>query len=420
MFTRTANKNQKGESKGCHEIFAHTMDHSSVFVEDHPNLSTGPPALYLHVPYCRSRCTYCDFNAYHLNAEVESAFTDYAEALIQDIRNSPPEPVSSLFWGGGTPSLMPVDKLAQIVDEVRNVHPLTAGAEHSIEVNPGTATARDMARYLELGINRLSVGAQSFEAEHLLLVGRVHSPDQIESSLRQAREVGFDNLSLDLIYGFPTQTVDQWRRTLERALSLQPEHLSVYQLTVEPATRLQVQLAKGELTLPCEDELIEMDDLAEQVLSTEGYQRYEVSNWCRPGKECRHNLRYWADQPYLGLGCGAVSFVNGWRIERIKPPNYYQRALAQGRSPVVFAERRGSDGALKDYLMMALRVSGGVRWSTVQQRFPGLTKEQILEFLERLPADWWRATDSHFELTRRGWDFHSEVTMELMNVMFSF
>lgn len=420
MLTGTTKKNQKGECKARHEIFATTMDHSPFFGEDDANLAGGPPALYLHVPYCRSRCTYCDFNAYHLNSESESVFTDYAEALIQDIRSSQPQAVSTMFWGGGTPSLMPLDSLARILREVKAVHPIAADSEHTIEVNPGTVTSSNLERYLELGINRLSVGAQSFEEKHLRLVGRIHSPNHIEDCLRQARQVGFQNLSLDLIYGFPTQTVEEWRRTLDRALDLQPDHLSVYQLTVEPATRLQVQLAQGELTLPCEDDLIAMDDLAEEVLSTEGYRRYEISNWARPGKECRHNLIYWADLPYLGLGCGAVSFVDGWRIERIKPPTYYQRALAQGRSPVIFAERRGSDGALKDYLMMALRVRGGVTWSSVQRRFPTLSKDQIVQFLERLPADWWRTSNRGFELTRRGWDFHSEVTMELMNVMFSF
>ena len=166
--------------------------------------------------------------------------------------------------------------------------------------------------------------------------------------------------------------------------------------------------------------MVAMDDLAEEVLNTEGYVRYEISNWARPGRECRHNLHYWADRPYLGLGCGAVSFMDGWRIERIKAPTYYQRAIAEGRSPVVFAERRGSDGALKDYLMMGLRVRGGVRWSELERRFPGLAREQLIEFLERLPPEWWSADSERIGLTRRGWDFHSAVTMELMNVMFSF
>ena len=381
---------------------------------------TEIPALYLHVPYCRSRCTYCDFNAYQLNHEPGWAFSDYAEALVADIRNSPPRQVSTVFWGGGTPSLMPVEHLARIFEVLDTVHPRGPDEEHTIEVNPGTVSARGMEQYLTLGINRLSMGAQSFEEEHLRLVGRIHTADQIENCVKYARSAGFQNVSLDLIYGFPTQTVEQWRTTLERALALDPDHLSVYQLTVEPSTRLQVQLAKGDLELPEEDDMVAMDDLAEEVLSAEGYLRYEISNWARAGRECRHNLHYWADRPYLGLGCGAVSFMDGWRIERIKAPTYYQRAIAEGRSPVVFAERRGSDGALKDFLMMGLRVRGGVRWSELGRRFPGLAEEQVLAFMERLPLEWWRADSQRIELTRRGWDFHSAVTMELMDVMFSF
>ncbi|MCA9776113.1 MAG: radical SAM family heme chaperone HemW [Candidatus Eremiobacteraeota bacterium] len=378
------------------------------------------PALYMHVPYCRSRCTYCDFNAYQLNDEPSTAFSDYTDALLADIRNSPARPVSTVFWGGGTPSLMPVEHLGRLMEALDEVHPRASESEHTIEVNPGTISLAGFKEYLRLGINRLSMGAQSFEEEHLRLVGRIHTAEQIENCVELARRAGFENVSLDLIYGFPTQTLEQWRATLRRALSLEPDHLSVYQLTVEPSTRLQVQLAKGELELPDEDEMVAMDDLAEEVLAGEGFLRYEISNWARPGRECRHNLHYWADRPYLGLGCGAVSFMDGWRIERIKAPTYYQRALAEGRSPVVFAERRGSDGALKDCLMMGLRVRGGIRWSELALRFPELEKEQVMGFLERLPVDWWHADSEKFELTRRGWDFHSAVTMELMDVMFSF
>jgi len=378
------------------------------------------PALYLHVPYCRSRCTYCDFNAYQLHDELDSAFSHYADALILDIQSIPPAPVSSVFWGGGTPSLMPVAQLARIMEALKEFHPQEPGAEHTIEVNPGTVSGQALEEYLRLGINRLSMGAQSFQEEHLRLVGRVHSAQQIGECVRLARLAGFANVSLDLIYGFPTQTVAQWEGTLQQALSLEPEHLSIYQLTVEPSTRLQVQLAKGELELPDEDDLIAMDELAEETMSARGFVRYEISNWARPGRECRHNLHYWADLPYLGRGCGAVSFVDGWRIERIKPPHYYQAALSQGRSPVVFAERRGNDGALKDLLMMGLRVRTGISWEQLSDRFPTLEREQVKGFLERLPADWWNADAQGIRLTRRGWDFHSEVTMQLMNVMFSF
>lgn len=377
-------------------------------------------ALYLHVPYCRSRCSYCDFNAHVVPERAVDPFGDYARALIQDITAQPEADVDTIFWGGGTPSLLPVEHLRAVVEALKRRFSFTLGAEHTIEANPGTVSLEKFDCYLECGINRLSLGAQSFQPEQLELVGRVHSREEIEQAVSQARVCGFRNISLDLIYGFPGQTLEQWRDNIDRALSLEPQHLSIYQLTVEPSTRLEVQLEKGELVLPEEDIMLAMDALAQRALSEAGMRRYEISNWAKPGFECRHNLHYWRDHPYLGLGCGGVSFLNGWRIERIKPPLYYQKAIEEGRSPVVFAERRGADGALKDHLMMALRTEEGVCSQALCRRYPGLTEEQLHHFFEELPESWWRHESSRFYLTRQGWDFHSEVTMKLMDVMFSF
>lgn len=391
------------------------MTHDSSFVPFDPTL-----ALYVHIPYCRQRCTYCDFNAHVLPHTGKDLFEDYAQALMTDIRAQERASVSTIFWGGGTPSLMPTDLLGRVVECLNERFDWNEDLENTLEVNPGTAELEKFEDYRRLGINRLSIGAQSFHSEHLERVGRIHTADQIEETFGLARRAGFDNVSLDLIYGFPYQSVAQWAESLERAVALAPEHLSIYQLTIEPSTRLEVQLAKGELELPPEDDMIAMDDLAESVLSDLGYERYEVSNWALPGRECRHNLKYWSDSPYLGLGCGAVSFLHGWRFERIKAPSYYQKAMASGRSPVVFAERRSLDGALKDHLMMGLRVKEGVRCEQLLQRYPGLSREQLEQFFANLPPDWWSFEDETFRLTRKGWDFHSTVTMELMNVMFSF
>ena len=396
------------------------MNHDLRFANKSSSLAQAM-ALYLHIPYCRRRCSYCDFNAHVLpGAEGGDPFLPYADALCKDISLQDPALISTVFWGGGTPSLMPIPHLARVVEELEKKFTGAPQLEHSIEVNPGTVDRQKFESYLELGINRLSIGAQSFQAAQLELVGRIHNASQIEDCFVQARGAGFQNMSLDLIYGFPEQTSDDWEETLTRSLALNPEHLSIYQLTVEPSTRLEVQLATGELSLPPEDDMVAMDERAIEVLTQAGYQRYEISNWAKPGHDCKHNLRYWSDLPYLGLGCGAVSFSEGWRIERIKAPAYYQRALSEGRSPVTFAERRGADGALKDHLMMGLRVRGGVRWDELQERYPGLSKEQLQAFFQRLPANWWTFEDECFRLTRKGWDFHSNVTMELMDVMFSF
>lgn len=376
--------------------------------------------LYLHFPYCRHRCSYCDFNAHLMPEQPQAAFGEYHQALLEDVRAQGPAVVDTVFWGGGTPSLMPLPALTEIVRALDERYTWTEGLEHTIEVNPGTVDEGGFADYLELGINRISLGAQSFHAEHLTRVGRIHSAEDIEETFRAARRAGFTNLSLDLIYGFPEQTVEQWKESLERSLALEPQHLSVYHLTVEPSTLLEKQLARKELELPPDEEREEMDDLAQELLEAAGFERYEVSNWCRPGYPCHHNIKYWRDDPYLGLGCGAVSFIDGWRVHRIKAPLYYQRAIAAGRSPVTMAERMGTDGALKDALMMGLRVREGVSTSELCQRFPGLEPAQLEQFFARLPGHWWKREGDRLSLTRAGWDFHSEVTMELLGVVFSF
>ncbi len=376
--------------------------------------------LYLHFPYCRQRCSYCDFNAHLVPPDAERAYLDYHHAFLLDLGAQAPARVRTVFWGGGTPSLMPLPLLAEVVERLNSTFEWTPDFENTLEVNPGTLSERGFERLLELGLNRLSFGAQAFQPKLLEQVGRVHSAADIEITFQQARVAGFDNLSLDLIYGFPDQTLDQWKESLERSLALEPEHFSIYHLTVEPSTRLEKQLAQGELQMPSDDLRAEMDDVAIAVLSEAGFHRYEVSNWSRPGRECQHNLLYWSDVPYIGVGCGAVSYYDGWRTERIKPPVYYQKALATGRSPVNFAERRSQDGAVKDRLMMGLRIDRGVCLNELCQRFPGLERGQVETFFARLPSHWWRRIGDRFSLTRAGWDFHSEVCIELFSVMFSF
>lgn len=352
--------------------------------------------------------------------EPSTAFSAYHQALLTDVRAQHPASVDTVFWGGGTPSLMPLPALAEIVEALEERYQWTEDVENTIEVNPGTVDEAGFREYLRLGINRVSLGAQSFQSQHLVQVGRIHSAEDIEETFLAARRAGYDNLSLDLIYGFPEQTVEEWEESLRRCLALEPNHLSVYHLTIEPSTLLEKQLARGDLELPSEEIRADMDDRAIALLTEAGFHRYEVSNWCQPGQECRHNIKYWRDDPYLGLGCGAVSFQDGWRVHRIKAPLYYQNALAGGRSPVSYAERMGSDGALKDALMMGLRVREGVSLEALCVRFPGLAVAQIENFFQRLPSHWWERDGDNIRLTRAGWDFHSEVTMELLGVVFSF
>ncbi len=371
-------------------------------------------ALYLHFPYCRSRCTYCDFNAY-LDAG-EGARQDYIEALCQDIRSQERCQIATVFCGGGTPSLHSAEQFAQVFAACRQTFDFQP-SEVTLEANPGTVSLSQLKGLRQVGFNRISLGVQSFRSQLLESLNRIHSAEEVEQAVQWARQAGFDNLSLDLIYGLPGQKLSDWSSTLERALSLQPNHLSIYQLTLEPGTHLLAQVERGEVQLPAEEYTYRMDRRARKRLRQAGFRRYEVSNWCQPGREARHNLIYWRDQPYLGLGCGATGFVGGWRIRRLLHPHAYQQALARGASPVASAERRDHEGALRDCLMMGLRTRRGVNWRRLRARFPGLHKGKMRAFLERLPRDWWDWTGPQLRLTSKGVDFTSSVCEEMMDVL---
>ena len=373
-------------------------------------------ALYLHFPYCRSRCTYCDFNAYTDGGE--RARSEYIEALCRDIRRTGQERryrIDTVFCGGGTPSLHSAEELGRVLDCCRKSFDFRP-AEVTLEANPGTVSQEQLRGLRQAGFNRISLGVQTFRSQLLERLNRIHSADEVELAVSWARQAGFDNLSLDLIYGLPGQTQEDWRDSLDRALGLEPQHLSIYQLTVEPGTHLEAQLRKREFSLPDEDLTWKMDRWMRRRLLGAGMKRYEVSNWARPGYHSRHNLIYWKDLPYLGLGCGATGFINGWRIRRLLHPHAYQQALAHGAVPLASAERRDSEGALRDCLMMGLRTRWGVSLSRLQQRFPELQQKTLEAFFQGLPTAWWRLRDDRLALTARGSDFVSSVCEAMMDV----
>lgn len=288
-----------------------------------------PISFYVHIPFCRRKCYYCDFNSY---AGLEHLFKPYVEALLREISYlaclSGPEAGESLYFGGGTPSLLPPELIQVVVEGLRENFGLLPGAEVTLEANPGTVDRAFLEALLDIGVNRLSLGAQSFNSDELALLGRIHSPEEIEKAFKEAREAGFGNVNLDLIYGLPAQSMDSWRITLEKALELEPEHLSLYALTLEEGVPLAQQIASGELPAPDEDLAAEMYCLAEELLEKAGYEHYEISNWAKPGFACWHNIRYWLNLPYLGFGAGAHSFWGSMRWHNVLDPKEYIRILS--------------------------------------------------------------------------------------------
>lgn len=287
-------------------------------------------ALYIHVPFCETKCAYCNFNTYE---RIERLIPGYLEAVKNEAAywggalNRPR--VGSVFFGGGTPSWLPPAELAGVLDSVRGAFRVQADAEITAEVNPGDAAADSLAVWRQAGINRLSFGVQSLRDDELALLTRRHSAREAVEAVARARQAGFDNVSVDLIYGLPRQTVAQWEESLEGAASLGVEHVSLYALGIEEGTPLHRNVEAGRIPLPAPDLAAEMYELAERRLAEAGYEHYEISNWAKPGRASRHNLTYWENGPFVGLGPGAHSFLPPTRFWNIRPPAEYVRRLSQ-------------------------------------------------------------------------------------------
>lgn len=342
-----------------------------------------PPSLYLHIPFCRVRCTYCDFNTY---AGLSAVFASYVEALCREItvmgryRHKPP--VQTIFIGGGTPTVLSIAQLKTILSACAEAFDVSPQAEITAEANPGTVDAAYLRQLRKLGVNRISFGAQSFNPAELAMLGRLHSAEAISRTVEDARRAGFDNLNLDLIYGLPGQSLARWQDTLNQAVALAPEHLSLYSLTLEEGTRLHAQVEQGLLPQPDPDQAAEMYELADRMLPVYGYAQYEISNWSKPDRECRHNLTYWLNEPYLGCGPGAHSSEAGQRWWNVPAVPDYLNALTgapeSAAHPAMEADEIISARlAMAETMMLGLRLTrDGVFMPAFEARF-GQTVESV-------------------------------------------
>jgi putative oxygen-independent coproporphyrinogen III oxidase len=331
--------------------------------------------LYVHIPFCKTKCPYCDFYSITTTDQIE-AFISALDAEARLYRDQFPT-FDSLFLGGGTPSLLTGPQLVALMEMLRRHFTFTPDSEITLEANPDDLTADKLALFRDLGVNRLSLGVQSFDEAELRLLGRRHTARQTIQALTVIRAAGFTNLGLDLMYGLPGQTLDAWRRTLETALSFNPEHLSCYQLTLAagetPAlqTPLARQVARGEISLPDEETQREFFLLTTNFLTARGYLHYEVANFAREEKYvCRHNLKYWTRTPYLGLGPAAHSFQAGRRWWNFASVEKYCLSLNTGETPVAGSETLTPEQIRLEKLCLGFRTREGVSLETIREQ-PG-------------------------------------------------
>ena len=332
-------------------------------------------SLYVHIPFCHTRCHYCDFNTY---AGMLPLREPYVRALLSEIGmagaltklpGGKPRRSRTIFFGGGTPSLLSVSQVSRILDACYNNFAVDEDAEITLEANPGTLSREQLVGLRAAGVNRLSMGAQSFDAELLKTLGRIHSPKDITQAVRDAQAAGFTSINVDFMFGLPGQTMRHWRETIERALDLHIEHLSLYSLIIEEGTPFYTWTHEGRITPGDEDLCADMYEYADERLHAAGYVNYEISNWSLPGFQSRHNLTYWHNLPYIGVGAGAYSSFGGRRFSNVREPAEYIRMLKAQQWPEVESETVDKAQAMSETAFLALRTAQGLHLPTFEQRF---------------------------------------------------
>ena len=425
-----------------------------------------PLSLYLHIPFCSLKCAYCDFNSY---AGLDDLIEPYCDALIEEMRLwggvVRPRPVPTVFFGGGTPSLLPLAQIERIMGALRESFalepsppsPLSRGAgegenevEVSLEANPGTVDLECLRGLRAAGVNRISFGVQSFHDDELAALDRIHSAEEAVQCYRWAREAGFERINLDFIYGLSEQPMGRWQHTLERAIDLAPDHMSLYALTVEEGTKLAYDIDHGRVPEPDGDVQAAMYEWSCERMAAAGYEQYEISNWARPGQECRHNLVYWRNGEWLGLGPGAHSHwggggrrkreegrSNGFRFADVYSPRRYIELVTEtaaegvdtGAEPlevlrqmrqVTYVEEQAADAAMADAAILGLRLNEGLDLAGFEQRYgvgleaaygPALAEMTEAGLLERANPD---GHGGAVRLTARGRLLANEVFVQLL------
>lgn len=378
-----------------------------------------PLAIYIHVPFCKRKCAYCDFAS---RPDAGDKIRPYFDALMTEIRLwsentdfgllSDRFRVSSVFFGGGTPTLVDARYIADALAACRAIAPFDGDAEITLEGNPGTLSAEKLQAYRAAGFNRLSLGAQSFDDGLLRSLGRIHTAAEIAEAVEMAREAGFTNINLDLMYGLPGQTMEQWRDTLGRAVDLGIQHISAYSLIVEEGTPMAARVARGEAVVPDEDAVNAMQRLAIEVLSKADYGRYEISNYAKPKSECRHNLTYWLRGDYLGLGCAAHSMLDDCRFCN---PASLDAYLAGERMGAV--ERLTRRDILEESVMLMTRTARGIDLAAWRERFGRpFAGEDCAPLARMIGAGLIETEGGRLYLTDRGMEVQDAVVLELLDI----
>ena len=336
---------------------------------------TRPLSFYIHIPYCLKRCGYCDFNTYtpgelKAGSDIAQVSNGYIDLLIAESKVARSEidsnsPIPTIFFGGGTPTLMEPADLGRVLNSLESDFGFAEDIEITIEANPDTVSKAKLAALVAAGINRVSFGMQSAAPHVLAVLDRTHSPENVTKATNWAHEVGFEQISVDLIYGTPSESISDWEQTIDSALELPINHISAYALIVESGTKLAAQVKRGEILIPDDDQTADKYLLADEKFSKTGLNWYELSNWAKGGGECRHNIAYWKGENWWGLGPGAHSHIDGKRFWNVKHPNAYRERIAGNISPIMESEILTDIQKESERVMLEIRLKYGISKSSL-------------------------------------------------------
>lgn len=360
-----------------------------------------PVSAYLHIPFCRRRCYYCDFPISVLgdktNTNTSGSISEYVQFLCEEIKITPTynRPLKTVFFGGGTPSLLPPRYLDKILATLDQQFGICADAEISMEMDPGTFSLQQLSDYKTLGVNRFSLGIQSFDDKLLEKSGRFHRYKDIEQSIDFIYRTNIINFSLDLISGLPYQTLEDWKSSLEKAIKIQPSHISCYDLVLEPVTAFGKQYKPGKFPLPDDDNTMLMYKMGQRILTEAGYEHYEISNYAQQGYQCLHNLVYWENKPYYGLGMGAASYSNNQRFTRPRTrKDYYQWIEKLKQSDYSLdCDYLDTIDIILEIFMLGLRLKKGVDWSKIYTSFG----ENFIELIYKILLPYYQQKLVYFQ-----------------------
>ena len=378
--------------------------------------------LYVHIPFCVSKCNYCDFNSYKVDKNSKERYIEDLKKEIniykeeKEKKGNEYEEISSVFIGGGTPSILSSEEIKHIFEIIKVNFKIKENAEITMECNPGTLTKEKLITMKNIGINRLSMGLQAVQDHHLKSIGRIHTYEEFEKNYKEAIEVGFNNINIDLMYALPNQKIEEWKESLRKIVGLNPSHISAYSLILEEGTQLYNMYENKEFEMIDEDTDINMYNYTINYLKENGYNQYEISNYAKEGFDCRHNILYWKCDHYIGLGPGAAGYLNNYRYSNVESLQEYHKKLNKNEKPIENIEELSVEDKIQEKIFMGLRMNEGIKFEDFKKQFNIDFKDKYIKQIKELKEkELINESITGVSLTQKGREISNSIFVEFIN-----